>query len=273
MTLPSVGDDHPLVFGRPAEGYFLYKFHNAIGQERPYFEVRSVDGTIQRFTSVGPASGTYGRRRWRIESSTDAYDNTTRYVYDTSGRLSLISHPQGIEERWNYHPSWISAGQWDPDYYSGIEITFHDIRVSPPAAMSQKAQAMLFRRMRTETGPVAGSRPLGGDYLYRVYLGTGQFLDDIPQGQHDTLYAFDPNSPPPERRAVRQYEYLANTSLVTSVSQFVADSIAIHFGCRGTEGRWKERQTRKVQRCRAREADKGFVGRDRNVDADASKLS
>jgi hypothetical protein len=148
-------------------------------------EVRWVDGTIQVFESAGVLDG---RQYWRPVEMVDPYDNRSVWQYDGHGRVVCVSGPDGIDELWNYAPDWIGGVQgWDGATYSGVEVRYVD-RFNPTVEL-HKGRNYLFKRRRDLAGQlVPGSKPFGGDLLYRVYLQRAAVLPDLQDIRANELF-------------------------------------------------------------------------------------
>jgi hypothetical protein len=130
----NTGSSHAAYYSRPGLGSFFYQYHTPQGGQMPYMEVRSVDGTITRYEAYGAFDG---KKQYRPVDEVDPYDNETEYVYQND-RLVRVRHPSGIDEVWNYAPSWIGGENgWDGELFSGVEVTFVDT-ATPPADLSHK---------------------------------------------------------------------------------------------------------------------------------------
>lgn len=229
--------DHPAFYSRPGEGKFFHKFHSANGQLRDYFDAHDVDGTVTRYRLATTLAGI---QHWRIEYSYDPYDNLTTYEYYTQaqngaapGCLRVVHHFNGIDEVYNYAPTWIgpnpnqdaSLGIWDSGLYSGIEVTFVDCSASP-ADLSGRTKRLLFKRRMGPNGLVSGSRPFAGDLLYRVYEPSRPVLDGLPGQAANEIYSIPANQQVPVRHVVTQFGYEGYSSRLTSIATLTANSVA-----------------------------------------------
>ncbi|MCC7065886.1 MAG: RHS repeat protein, partial [Planctomycetes bacterium] len=194
--------------GRQGEGYSFRVFHDAQGQRLPYFEVQSVDGMVYRYNESVEVDGL---QHYLIDSITDPSDNQTHYEY-VADRVVRIKYPSGIDECWNYSPSWIGTGvgQWSPATYSGVEVTYVD--AVGTADLSSRTQRMLFYHY-------AGSRPFAGDQLYRVYQCQMPVLDPATE-----LYSIPSDSNSKDRFVVSQFDYFPGSSYLREMSILVADA-------------------------------------------------
>jgi RHS repeat-associated protein len=204
---------------RSGEGEFFRSYFNTTNHQRlDFLDVFHVDGTVSRFVRVPNAPGSF--ESWTIQRVTDPHDNQTHYVY-SNGRLARVCFPNGIDQVWNYAPTWIGtqdpATQWDPANYSGVEVTYEDTSANP-ADLSGRTERFLFLRRRDGSGNlIPGLLPFAGDLLYRTFHARTPVLDDLPAGAQ-AMYTVPADLVGSERFLVTQITYHAGTSLVHEVS-------------------------------------------------------
>ncbi|MBX3464681.1 MAG: hypothetical protein KF830_16045 [Planctomycetes bacterium] len=211
-----VGDLHAAITGAAGSGSFFFRYHHVPSQQPlGIVEVRTVAGSITRLERYSTYEGS---ERFRPVEEVDPYDNRTTYLYDTEGRVARIQRPNGIDEVWNYAPSWIGSQGWDPALYSGVEVTFEDA-TQPAADLSAHTYCMLFERLREDGVPVPAAKPFAGDRLLRVYNPKGQMLEGPPAA--GTTYAL-PSGPVAERHPVFETTYWPGTDRVHTIRYFLA---------------------------------------------------
>lgn len=138
----------PLVAGSNNSGAQLW-WHKPITPNTPgsYIEVRHWDGTVAtyvRLPGIGverlDASGAVVREGdvWKLDKTTDPFDNVTQYTYDQSGQLVLVSYPNGIFAHWNWSQRGRTTG---PDARESRSVT-------PPASIRRLGVRRMPNRTR-----------------------------------------------------------------------------------------------------------------------------
>ncbi|MEO6715461.1 MAG: hypothetical protein ABIM89_18830, partial [Mycobacteriales bacterium] len=144
--------------------------------------------------------------------------------YDTSGRLERIEYPNGIDEVYDYAPSWIGSTAWPSTDFSGMEIRFYAREMG--AEFVRKRRSLVFHKRRDLNGAlVPWSRPYKGDLLYRYYYQQGEFLTDLANPSADATYTIPPSGVAASGAQFVEYGYVPGTALVARVSQGVAVSV------------------------------------------------
>ena len=151
--------EFPLVFPSYQSGSQLWwhGFQSTSPEVPEYIEVKDWDGSIAYYTKAGvqfieyDATGTEARRGdyWQLRWEVDPFDNKTSYVYGTHGELVRVSYPNGVDEVWNWSPSWI--GTWAG--CSGIEVSYVLTGTTTSAAPSW---AMVFENIASNKTHFAG---------------------------------------------------------------------------------------------------------------------
>lgn len=97
-----------------------------IGSPTQTVEVRHSDGTIASYRKTASTFRDIEQNRvgewWELAWTRDAFDNQTTYTYGTYGELQRVDYPDGLVEKWNYKPSWVSG--WSN--CTAIEVTYED---------------------------------------------------------------------------------------------------------------------------------------------------
>ncbi|MBL9076038.1 MAG: DUF2380 domain-containing protein [Planctomycetes bacterium] len=207
------GAYHAAVTGAPGSGSFFFRYHNSGSQVLGVLEVRSVDGTITRYARFGTLSD---GERYRPVERVDPHDNVTKYEYDGQGRLARVQHPHGVDEVWNYSPSWIGgANGWNALTHTGIEVTYEDATSSTGPELEGRKYFLLF----SHNPAIPLSKPFAGDRLIRVYSPKQQLLDGPPAA--GAVYPL-PAGAVPERHMVIEFSYHPNSDLVSTISHRLA---------------------------------------------------
>lgn len=215
---------HTTVRWKEGEGVF-YFFPHLKGQPYQAFEKRHVDGTIERFeyaTTLIPG----GERRFRPVEIVDPHDNRTRFEY-TNDRVSRIYGPDGVDQIWDYDPSWIddpnttAVEGWDSVDYAGVEIRYVD-RLNSDADLNRTEYRLFKKRRDAQGNLVGGTQPFSGDILYRIYRPSADSVDSLADIFNGTLYDITTDA---SRLPVVEYAYLNGTSNITSISRFTTSGV------------------------------------------------
>ncbi|MBZ0153489.1 MAG: hypothetical protein K8J09_18340, partial [Planctomycetes bacterium] len=175
-----------------------------------YVEVRHVDGSVAHFESFNPYVSTYSpsptRNLWRITWVRDPYDNQSDYTYNSLHQLTEIAFPSGIQECFNYLPSWRTG--W-PSGSDCIEISYK-VHGSTPTEAAAKTWAMVF----SGTAGTAGGHYFG-KRLYRTYSAPRDMLVAASSGQP---YGGDAQSVA-NGQIVHEFQFNDGTRTVTEVQK------------------------------------------------------
>ncbi|MBZ0152876.1 MAG: hypothetical protein K8J09_15220, partial [Planctomycetes bacterium] len=154
----------------------------------------------------------------------DDRDNRTNFIYGQSGRLERIEYPNGLDEVYNFSPSWIGAAPYLQSEYSGVDISLVVRATGQPIA--GKGKKLLFKHPKDVYGQVIpGCRPFAGDLLFRQYFESCRILDDVANPSGNETYDIPQNLDAPTKMQVMEYSYVPGTTLLASVSQFTCSDI------------------------------------------------
>ncbi len=218
---------HTTIGYKAAEGVFYHFPHDA-GVAPTSFERRYVDGTVEKFEHVHTFGN--GDRRFRPTERIDPYDNRTVWEYNgPDGRVSRVFFPDGVDQVWDYSPSWIDDPNtqdvegWSSVYYAGIEVRYVD-RLNGDQDLGRTEYRLFKKRTDAQGNLVGNTRPYDGDPLYRIYRPSAESLDSLSATQllDGTLYDVATDD---ARYPVVEFEHLSGESYITKISRFTADGV------------------------------------------------
>lgn len=172
-------------------------------------EVRREDGSVSRFAPVqplGPQSGTL----WHLTEVRDPYDNVATYSYDHLHRLERIDFPSGLQQHFDYAPSWAFGG-----LAHCLEVRYTQISGSYVHAMPERTWGLVFE------GPLG---PYGGHHfgsrLVRTYSAPRRVLVD--QAQAGQPHVIGSNS--------TAFAQIVHTFAYDTMARQVTESQVVHVG-------------------------------------------